>query len=102
MGTFIHHLFRALSGNVQEWTKQNIPAECSVLHDFGDGAGPVPAAPVDRASVENEVIRINVISHFAQDNSAISNDVIGINIISHYAQDNASISNDVIGVEELI
>ncbi len=57
MGAFLHHLFRALSGYIQKWTKQNIPQEVQTVHDFGDGAGSVPASPVDTSSIRNDVLK---------------------------------------------
>ena len=62
----------------QEWTKTNVPAGVQTLHDFGDGAGPVPAIPFDNASVTNDVIQMKVISHFGTDNASVTNDVIDI------------------------
>lgn len=55
MGTFFHHLFRALSGYVQRWTQQDVPNDCQVLHDFGTGG--VPASPVDASSIRNDVLK---------------------------------------------
>ena len=88
-------------GSPQGWTKDNVPAGLQTLHDFGDGAGPVPAIPYDNAGLANDVINVKVISHYGTDKAGISNDVINVKVISHYGTDNAGISNDVINVEEL-
>ena len=65
-------------GSPQEWTNTNVPAGVQTLHDFGDGAGPVPAIPVDNAGLSNDVINVKVISHFGTDNAGLSNDVINV------------------------
>ena len=89
-------------GTPQEWTNVNVPEGLQTLHDFGDGLGPVPAIPVDRAGIDNEVTNVKVISHFGTDNASIENEVIGIKVISHFGTDNASIENEVIDVEEIV
>lgn len=62
----------------QEWTKTNVPAGVQTLHDFGDGAGPVPAIPFDAAAVTNEAIKIMPISSFGSDSASITNEAIEI------------------------
>ena len=57
MGAFLHHIFRAIGGYIQKWTKQNVPTGVQTLHDFGDGDGLVPASPVDSSSIRNDVLK---------------------------------------------
>ena len=45
-------------GPGQQWTNQNVPAGVETLHDFGDGLGPVPAIPVDSASLRCDLVGI--------------------------------------------
>ncbi len=99
MGAFLHHLFRALSGYVQKWTKQNIPSECPVLHDFGDGEGAVPAAPVDLCSVTNNVIKVLPFS-IQSDTCGIANHIIStVRYETH--TDKCGVMNKLISVELL-
>lgn len=65
-------------GSPQEWTKQNVPAGLQTLHDFGDGAGPVPAIPFDAAAVTNDAIKIIPISSFGSDSASVTNEAIEI------------------------
>ena len=99
MTAFIHHLFRALSGYVQKWTKQNIPAECSVLHDFGDGAGPVPAAPVDDAGIYNTIRSANTYELHI-DTSSVYNTLQSVNLYELHI-DTSSVYNTIVDVQEL-
>ena len=54
-------------GSPQEWTKTNVPAGVQTLHDFGDGAGPVPAIPYDNGSDKSEILSITSFKRLYQD-----------------------------------
>lgn len=97
MGAFLHHLFRALSGYVQKWTKQNIPNDCPVLHDFGDGEGAVPAAPVDNCGLRNDITTIIALP-INTDNCGVRSDISGITSypVNH---DICGVRNDIISIE---
>jgi len=99
MGAFFHHMFRALSGYVQRWTKQNIPNDCQVLHDYGNGEGAVPSAPVDLSGVRNDIISTFKIPFYTEA-SSVRNDIIAM---VHYPinYDTCGVSNDIIMVEQL-
>lgn len=45
----LHHTIASLAKRVfrQLWTNAEVPPDISVRHDFHDGKGKVPAAPVD-------------------------------------------------------
>lgn len=97
MGVFLHHLFRALSGYVQKWTKQNIPSECPVLHDFGDGEGAVPAVPVDNCGVRNDIATIFTIP-INTDMCGVRSDISGITTYP-VNNDVCGVRNDIISIE---
>ena len=54
-------------GSPQEWTKTNVPAGVQTLHDFGDGAGPVPAIPTDVGTDVSEILSMTAIKSVYQD-----------------------------------
>ena len=64
-------------GTPQEWTKNNVPTGVQTLHDFGDGAGPVPAIPLDSAGVYNEITNVNCYV-LNKENCGVSNEIIDI------------------------
>lgn len=51
----LHGLTSTIGRIKQLWTKENVPAQASTLHDFRDGDGWVPAAPVDEGGVNNRI-----------------------------------------------
>ena len=95
MGAFPHHLFRALGGYVQKWTKRNIPNDCQVLHDFSDSSGAVPASPVDSCGIRNDIIAVN---RLPSDVCGLRNDIIAVNRLPG---DVCGLRNDIIAVEVL-
>ena len=60
-------IYKLPYGQPQEWTKTNVPAGLQTLHDFGDGAGPVPAIPVDNGSDKSEILSMNSFKRLYQD-----------------------------------
>ena len=64
-------------GSPQEWTKQNVPAGLQTLHDFGDGAGPVPAIPVDNAGIRDEIMKVNAYE-LHNDNAGIRDEIMNV------------------------
>jgi hypothetical protein len=97
MGVFFHHLFRAIEGYIQKWTKENVPTGVRTLHDFGDGEGSVPAAPVDNSSIQNVVIHLAPIT-VGRTTASISNNVIGVTGLVTNSH-RASIINTVLSME---
>lgn len=94
MGAFLHHLFRALGGYVQKWTKQNIPSDCKLLHDFGDGEGAVPAAPVDNGAYRNDIVACTK-SYVQVSNASFDNTVTSLT--KSYVQfDSAGFQNNIV------
>lgn len=57
----LHGLQSVIGGFVQKWTNDNIPSDISLLHDFRDGLGYVPGAPVDEVGVRADLLNIREI-----------------------------------------
>ena len=68
-------------GTPQEWTNQNIPAGVQTVHDFGDGLGPVPAAPVDSCGVRNDITAV-VAYPVNTESCGVRNDIISAEIVA--------------------
>ena len=67
-------------GSPQGWTKDNLPVGVQTLHDFGDGSGPVPAAPVDSCGVRNDIIDV-IVYPVNADSCGVKNDIIDVEIL---------------------
>jgi hypothetical protein len=83
----------------QKWTKTNVPAGVQTLHDFGDGAGLVPAVPLDSAGISKELAKIDSYEMY-KDSVGISKELAKIDSYEMY-KDSVGISKEIINVEEV-
>ena len=73
-------IYKLPYGTPQEWTNQNVPAGVQITHDFGDGAGAVPAIPTDAAGVRNDIESVTRYDVHG-DNCGVRNDIISVEFI---------------------
>lgn len=64
----------------QGWTKENVPTGVQITHDFGDGAGAVPAIPTDATGVRNDVISVTRYDVHVE-SCGVRNDIISVELI---------------------
>lgn len=87
----------------QLWTKDQVPSEVSLRHDFNDGAGSVPAAPVDNVGASSEVVNVEqkVIMATAADNMGASSEVVNVEqkVTMATATDNVGASSEIVSIE---
>lgn len=94
----LHGLTATVNRIVQLWTKDNIPAGVQTRHDFKDGTGLVPAAPMDACGIENTVLQaVHIDIH--RDGCGIRNEAISIVEIPK-STDSCGIRNSVVNVIE--
>ena len=84
-------------GSAQGWTKENVPAGMQITHDFGDGAGAVPAIPTDAAGVRNDIESVTRYDVHG-DNCGVRNDIESVTRYDVHG-DNCGVRNDIISVE---
>lgn len=87
----------------QLWTKDQVPSEVSLRHDFNDGAGSVPAAPVDEVGASSEVVSVEqkVTMAAARDNVGASSEVVGVEqkVTMAASMDNVGASSEIVSIE---
>ena len=91
----LHGLTSTIGRIKQLWTNENVPAEVQTRHDFLDGQGLVPAAPVDTCGVRNNIVRYSIIP---SDRCGIRNDIVRYSIIP---SDRCGIRNVIVSIEQI-
>ena len=86
-------------GTPQDYTKYNVPVGVQILHDFGDGLGPVPAVPVDNAGIRNEIIKVNAYE-LHNDNAGVRNVIMKVNTYELH-NDNTGIRDEIVDILEV-
>ena len=84
-------------GSPQGWTNESVPAGGQITHDFGDGAGAVPAIPTDAAGVRNDITAVTRYDVHG-DNCGVRNDIAAVTRYDVHG-DNCGVRNDIISVE---